>query len=137
MALGRQLILERSDGAGGWEGVCVTESRSLTINNETIDITKPDCVNPGSKLVRSLQYSMQSMSFSGDGAFVNTAARKAVFADTVNQVVKQYRVTIPDVGTVVGDGLLTSGAFAGDKQNEMQNNFTIEFSGATTFTPAA
>lgn len=135
MALGRTLTVARSDDADGFDLACVTEQRSLAINNEQIDITKPDCLNPGSKLVRSLEYGMQSIDFTGQGAFVNTATMKAVAADAINQVKKVYQVTVPEVGTFEGDALLNI-SFSGDKTNELQCDISFAMSGVIIFVPA-
>ena len=78
MALGRTLTLARSDGDDAFDLVCITEQRSLEINNEEIDITKPNCAAPGSKLVLALMYGIQSVRFSGQGAFVSSVTMKAV-----------------------------------------------------------
>ncbi|MDX0624344.1 phage tail protein [Sinorhizobium medicae] len=135
MALGRQLTLARSTGAGAFTLACITEQRSLEINNEEIDITKPSCTDPGSKLTLALMYGIQSIRFSGQGAFVDTVTMKAVTADAVNQVITEYQVTVPGVGTFEGD-MLVSMTFSGDKTNELQADLRCAMTGALTFVPA-
>jgi predicted secreted protein len=136
MALGRQLTLARTDGAGAFTLACITEQRSLEINNEEIDITKPNCADPGSKLVLALMYGIQSIRFSGQGAFVSSTVMKAIAADAINQVVTEYQVTVPGVGTFEGDMLLSM-TFSGDKTNELQSDIRCAMSGALTFVAAA
>lgn len=136
MSLGRELVVARSDNADGFDLACITEQRSLAINNEQIDITKPDCLNPGGKLVRTLAYGVQSIDFSGQGAFVNSATMKAVTLDTINQVKRVYQVTVPGVGTFEGDALLNI-TFSGDKTNELQVDISFAMSGVIVFVPAA
>lgn len=137
MALGRNIIIAAATAPDTYAAICVTASRSFTINNEEVDITKPDCTAPGGKLASATQYGIQKLTYSGDGAYVNAAAQKQVVADAVAQTVKEYELTIPDVGTFVGDGILTSVAFNGDMTNEMQSSFALSFTGAVTFTPAS
>ncbi|UXT47842.1 phage tail protein [Agrobacterium tumefaciens] len=136
MALGRTLTVARSDEADGFDLACVTEQRTLTINNEQIDITKPDCANPGSKLVRTLEYGVQSIDFSGQGAFVNTATMQAVVQDAVQQRKRVYQVSVPEVGTFEGDALLNV-TFSGDKTNELQAEISLAMSGVILFVAAA
>lgn len=136
MALGRTLTVARSDDADGFDLACVTEQRTLTINNEQIDITKPDCLNPGSKLVRTLEYGVQSIDFSGQGAFVNTATMQAVVQDAVRQRKRVYQVSVPEVGTFEGDALLNV-TFSGDKTNELQAEISLAMSGVILFVAAA
>lgn len=135
MSLGRELVVARSDNAGGFALLCVTEQRTFAVNNEQIDTTKPDCMNPGSKLVRALEYGMQSIDFTGQGAFVNNATMKATAADAINQVKRAYQVTVPGVGTFEGDALLNI-SFSGDKTNEMQADISLAMSGVIVFVPA-
>lgn len=136
MALGRTLTLARSDGDDAFDLVCITEQRSLEINNEEIDITKPNCAAPGSKLVLALMYGIQSVRFSGQGAFVSSVTMKAVSADAINQVVETYQVTVPGVGTFEGD-MLISMTFSGDKTNELQCDIRCAMSGTLVFVAEA
>lgn len=135
MALGRELTFARANDTGNFELACIVESRSLEINNEEIDITKPNCTAPGSKLVLALMHGTQSIRFNGQGAFVNTATMKSVAADIVNQVVREWQITVPSVGTFEGDALM-SGTFSGDKTNELQADIRGAMTGVITFVPA-
>ncbi|MEM1372637.1 MAG: phage tail tube protein [Pseudomonadota bacterium] len=134
MANGRELIIKVTDGASAFDTVCVTEARSLTINNNIIDISKPDCANPANKLVYSGKYGMQRVSFQGDGAFVNNAAKKRVMGNGVDQVTEAYQVVVPGWGMFQGDAQLETVGFNGAKEGELQASFTATFTGAITFT---
>lgn len=135
MALGRTLTIAGENTGGTFDLLCITEQRSIEINNEEIDITKPDCAAPGSKLVLALMYGMQSIRVTGQGAFVNNATMKRVSADAINQVVRAYQITVPGVGVFEGDGLLSM-TFSGDKTNEMQADIRLALTGAVTFEAA-
>ena len=136
MALGRELTIAGDNPGGTFDLLCITEQRSIEINNEEIDITKPNCMDPGSKLVLALMYGMQSIRVTGQGAFVNNATMKRVFSDAVNQVVRAYQITVPGVGTFEGDGLLSITA-SGDKTNELQADIRIALTGDVAFGAAA
>lgn len=135
MALGRQLTIARSDGAGAFTLACITEQRSLEINNEEIDITKPNCTDPGQKLTLALMYGIQSVRLAGQGAFVNSAVMKAIAADAINQVVTEYQIVVPGVGTFEGDALVSI-TFSGDKTNELQADIRAAMTGVITFVAA-
>ncbi|WP_226622578.1 phage tail tube protein [Brucella anthropi] len=136
MALGRELVIKRKMLPDEeFVSVCVSEARSLEINNEEIDITKPDCASPGSKLVRSLMYGMQSIAVQIDGAFVGNAAQKAMTDDAVNQVVTEYQIVVPTVGTFEAD-FLVSMTFSGDKTGELQAQGRMSATGVIGFTAA-
>lgn len=135
--MGRELVIKRKmETDDEFVSVCVTENRSIEINNEEIDITKPDCANPGSKLVRSLMYGMQSISIQLDGAFVGNGAQKAMTADAVNQVVTPYQIVVPGVGTFEADFLISM-TFSGDKTGELQAQGRMAAFGTIGFTAAA
>jgi predicted secreted protein len=136
MALGRELTIAGDSGTGTFGLLCITEQRSIEINNEEIDITKPNCADPGSKLVLALMYGMQSIRVTGQGAFVNNTVMKRVAADAVNQVVRAYQVSVPGVGTFEGDGLLSM-TFSGDKSNELQADIRLALTGLVEFEAAA
>lgn len=135
MALGRQLTIARSDGAGAFTLACITEQRSLEINNEEIDITKPNCTDPGQKLTLALMYGIQSVRLTGQGAFASSAVMKAIAADAINQVVTEYQIVVPGVGTFEGDALISI-TFSGDKTNELQADIRAAMTGVITFVAA-
>lgn len=130
--LGRELVIARSDGAGGFVPHCITEQRSIEINNEEIDITKPDCADPGGKLHAAFMYGVQSIRFQGQGAFVDNAELKAAVANAVDQVIDEYQITIPGVGTIEGDGLISM-TLSGDKTGELQQDVRFAMSGSVAF----
>ena len=131
MALGRELIIARWDSTA-FIAACLTEQRSIEINNEEVDITKPDCAAPGGKLQQALMYGVQSVRVQGQGAFVDQAAMQAMVADAVGQVVTEYQVTVPDIGTFEGDGLISM-TLSGDKTGELQSDIRLSLSGAIDF----
>lgn len=135
MALGRELVIKRQMADDEFVSVCVTEARSLEINNEEIDVTKPDCADPGSKLVLALIYGLQRINLQLDGAFVSNAASKAMINDTVSQIVTPYQVVVPGVGTFEADFLISL-TFSGDKTNELQCQGRMSATGSVGFTPA-
>lgn len=137
MNLGRALTLGVTDGAGGFEGVCVTNNRSLTINNNMIDLTKPDCVNPSDKLKYEADYGVQRVSFQLDGRFVNQAAQKRVLGNAFNQVTEAYQVTVPGLGTFTGDALVENATYSGEMEGELQASGTLAMSGNVTFVAEA
>ncbi|MEP2977961.1 MAG: phage tail tube protein [Lentilitoribacter sp.] len=137
MAKGRELLLAMTDGSGGFDAVAVTEQRSISINNEAVDITKPDLANPGGKLSHAVQAGIQRISFSGAGASVNIAANKVLTLDAFNQTIKAYQISVPEVGTFTGDLYYETLEFNGDKTNETQFSFSAVMTGTIVFAPTA
>lgn len=136
MALGRELILKRKNASDIFDPVCIVEQRSLQINNEEVDTTKPSCTAPGGPLHFSAIPGIQSIRFSGNGAHVDNATAKLVTLDILNQAIHEYQVVVPSVGTFEGSLLLTSANFTGEKTNELQRDLTGVFVGAVEFEAA-
>ncbi|TPW29675.1 phage tail protein [Martelella alba] len=137
MALGRELIIKRKNDAETFDIVCVVEQRSLNINNEEVDTTRPDCDNPGGVLKYSSIGGVQSVRWSGSGAYVSSATQALVLQDILGQSLNDYQVTVPGVGTFEGPMRMLSANFQGDKTAEMTCDLAGVFDGDVAFEAAA
>ncbi|AMM84250.1 phage tail tube protein [Martelella sp. AD-3] len=138
MALGRELIIKRkNDATEEFDIVCVVEQRSLNINNEEVDTTKPDCDNPGGVLRYSSIGGVQSVRWSGSGAYVSSVTQALVLDDVLNQRKAEYQVTVPSVGTFEGLMTMLSANFQGDKTGELTCDLAGVFQQDVAFAAAA
>ena len=136
MALGRELIIKRKSSSEAFGIVCVVEQRSLNINNEEVDTTKPDCENPGGVLKYSSIGGVQSVRWSGSGAYVSSATQALVLQDILGQTKSEYQVTVPSVGTFEGPMTMLSANFQGDKSGELTCDLAGVFDGSVVFAAA-
>jgi len=136
MALGRELIIKRKSSSEAFDIVCVVEQRSLNINNEEVDTTKPDCENPGGALKYSSIGGVQSVRWSGSGAYVSSATQALVLQDILGQTKSEYQVTVPSVGTFDGPMTMLSANFQGDKSGELTCDLAGVFDGSVVFAAA-
>ncbi|TCT28844.1 phage tail tube protein [Martelella mediterranea] len=136
MALGRELIIKRKSSSEAFDIVCVVEQRSLNINNEEVDTTKPDCENPGGVLKYSSIGGVQSVRWSGSGAYVSSATQALVLQDILGQTKSEYQVTVPSVGTFEGPMTMLSANFQGDKSGELTCDLAGVFDGSVVFAAA-
>ncbi|TCT34709.1 phage tail tube protein [Martelella mediterranea] len=137
MALGRELIIKRkNDATEEFDIVCVVEQRSLNINNEEVDTTKPDFENPGGVLKYSSIGGVQSVRWSGSGAYVSSATQALVLQDILGQTKSEYQVTVPSVGTFEGPMTMLSANFQGDKSGELTCDLAGVFDGSVVFAAA-
>ena len=136
MALGRELIIKRKSSSEAFDIVCVVEQRSLNINNEEVDTTKPDCDNPGGVLKYSSIGGVQSVRWSGSGAYVSSATQALVLRDILEQTKSEYQVTVPSVGTFEGPMTMLSANFQGDKSGELTCDLAGVFDGSVVFAAA-
>ncbi len=138
MALGRELIIKRkNDATESFDIVCVVEQRSLNINNEEVDTTKPDCDNPGGVLRYSSIGGVQSVRWSGSGAYVSSATQALVLEDILAQTLAEDQVSVPSVGIFEGFMRILSANFQGDKTGELTCDLSGVFDGDVAFEAAA
>lgn len=125
-ALGRKLIVSR-DG----QPIANLRTKSLSINNETVDVTDDDSSGWQEYLDEPGQI---GVSWSVDGVLANDTLRQEALSKTL---IKANTITFADGATMTGSFILSSysedhgyneaGTFSGEMQS----------SGAITYTPAA
>lgn len=135
--LGRALLVKIDDGTGTKNNLCGLNSKSLTINNSSIDVTTPDCTTPEGALYTETLAGLKNVSVSGDGFFEDSTAEArmntvAMAADNSTT----FEVVVPDFGTYAGTFRITSVEFGGETEGGVTYSLSLESSGAVTFTAA-
>ena len=135
--LGRALLVKIDDGSGTKNNLCGLNSKSLTINNSSIDVTTPDCTTPEGALYTETLAGLKNVSVSGDGFFEDSTAEArmntvAMAADNSTT----FEVVVPDFGTYAGTFRITSVEFGGETEGGVTYSLSLESSGTVTFTPA-
>jgi len=135
--LGRALLVKIDDGSGTKNNLCGLNSKSLTINNSSIDVTTPDCTTPEGALYTETLAGLKNVSVSGDGFFEDSTAEArmntvAMAADNSTP----FEVVVPDFGTYAGTFRITSVEFGGETEGGVTYSLSLESSGAVTFTAA-
>ncbi len=134
--LGRALLVKIDDGSGTKSNLCGLNSKSLTINNSSIDVTTPDCTTPEGALYTETLAGLKNVSVSGDGFFEDSTAEArmntvAMAADNSTT----FEVVVPDFGTYAGTFRITSVEFGGETEGGVTYSLSLESSGAVAFTP--
>ena len=135
--LGRALLVKIDDGTGTKNNLCGLNSKSLTINNSSIDVTTPNCTTPEGALYTETLAGLKNVSVSGDGFFEDSTAEArmntvAMAADNSTT----FEVVVPDFGTYAGTFRITSVEFGGETEGGVTYSLSLESSGAVTFTAA-
>lgn len=135
--LGRALLVKIDDGTGTKNNLCGLNSKSLTINNSSIDVTTPDCTTPEGALYTETLAGLKNVSVSGDGFFEDSTAEArmntvAMAADNSTT----FEVVVPDFGTYAGTFRITSVEFGGETEGGVTYSLSLESSGAVTFAAA-
>jgi TP901-1 family phage major tail protein len=137
--LGRALLVKIGDGEASevFSNLCGLNSKSLTINNSSIDVTTPDCTAPEGALWTETLAGLKNVSASGDGFFEDSTAEArmntvAMAADNV----ANFQVVVPDFGTYAGAFRLTSVEYGGETEGGVTYSLSLESTGVVTFTAA-
>ena len=135
--LGRAMLLqiELVAGGGSFTNLCGINSKSITINRNSIDVTTPTCAAPQGQLWTETMAGVSNVSVSGDGFFEDSTAEArmnavAMLADNV----ASFKITVPSFGTYAGAFRVNSLEFGGETEGGVTYSVSIESTGAVTFT---
>jgi TP901-1 family phage major tail protein len=137
--LGRALLVKIGDGEASeaFSNLCGLNSKSLTINNSSIDVTTPDCAAPEGALWTQTLAGVKNVAASGDGFFEDSTAEarmNTVAMSADNSV--NMQITVPDFGTYAGAFRISSLEFGGETEGGVTYSLSLESNGAVTFTAA-
>jgi TP901-1 family phage major tail protein len=137
--LGRALLVKIGNGdeSETFANLCGLNSKSLTINNSSIDVTTPDCTTPEGALWTATLAGLKNLSVSGDGFFEDSTAEArmntvAMSADNAANM----QVVVPDFGTYAGAFSISSLEFGGETEGGVTYSISLESNGVVTFTAA-
>ena len=108
-------------------------SSSITLNEETVDVTNKDSAGIRTLLAAG---GVQSMSISGSGVFTDTAAEAAMRTQFGAATLLACSFIIPDLGTYAGNFQLTSLEYSGEYNGEATYSLSFESGAAVSFTAA-
>ena len=136
---GRELLVRIGDGevSEAFSNLCGLNSKSFSINNNSVDVTTPDCATPGGVLWTETLDGTKNMSISGDGYFEDSAAELRM--NTVAMAADNscnMEVVVPDFGTYAGAFRLDSVEFGGESEGGVTYSLSMSSTGAVTFTAA-
>jgi TP901-1 family phage major tail protein len=137
--LGRSFLVKIGDGAGSetFTTLAGINSKSITINNSSIDVTTPDASTPGGVLFAESLNGLKSVSLTGDGIFLDetSEARLNTVAMAADPLAN-FQIVTPDFGTYAGAFRVTSFELGGETEGAVTFSASFESSGAVTFTAA-
>ena len=137
--LGRALLLKIGDGAGSeaFANLCGLNSKTMTINNSSIDVTTPDCDTPAGALWTETLSGLKNVSVSDDGFFEDssTELRMNTVAMSADNSCN-FQIVVPNFGTYAGNFRIASLEFGGETEGGVTYSLSLESNGAVTFTAA-
>jgi TP901-1 family phage major tail protein len=138
-------VLMKIDIGGSKTTIGGLRSTSITLNDESVDITNKDSLGTRTLLAGA---GVNSLSVSGSGVFTDSAAEVAVrtaFAAQQNTsdgtsaqtaAFEDFQFIIPNLGTYTGAFQITSLEYAGEYNGEATYSMSFESAGYITFAAA-
>lgn len=135
-------MLLKMDISGTQTTVGGLRSSSITMNDESVDITNKDSLGTRTLLAGA---GVNSVSISGSGVFTDSTAEVAVRTayqaqqNTTNgssaqtAAFQSFQFAIPDLGTYTGAFQITSLEYAGEYNGEATYSMSFESAGYVTF----
>lgn len=135
-------VLMKIDISGTKTTIGGLRSTSITLNDESVDITNKDSLGTRTLLAGA---GVNSLSVSGSGVFTDSAAEVAVrtaFAAQQNTsdgssaqtaAFESFQFIIPNLGTYTGAFQITSLEYAGEYNGEATYSMSFESAGYITF----
>jgi TP901-1 family phage major tail protein len=105
-------------------------STSISMNQETVDVTNKDSANVREMLADG---GVESVSISGSGVFTDAASEATLRTAFGGSSIPNFQIIIPDFGTYTGKFIVTTLEYAGEYNGEVTYSVSLESSGATTF----
>jgi len=129
---GAALLLKIGNGGSpeAFTTIAGLRSTSITLNDESVDITNKDSSGNREFLADA---GVHSVSISGSGVFTDGATEATLRATMNASSFTNFQVIVPDFGTYTGAFMCASLEYAGEFNGEVTYSVTLESSGAIAF----
>jgi predicted secreted protein len=132
------MLLKIGDGADPvvYSTLCGLNSRDLTLDGDTVDVTTIDCSGAGGKAWREMASGVAQISFSGAGFFENKAQSvRLVESKMTGTAIDDFQVIVPGLGTFEGQFIIGSlGIAASIGGGAVTQSLALSSTGTITFT---
>jgi TP901-1 family phage major tail protein len=129
---GKDMLLKVRDNASAFITVAGLRSRRINFNAEAVDITHAESAGRWRELLSGA--GVKRASLTGTGVFKDDASDLLIRQTFFDGVMRDWRVIIPDFGTIEGAFQIATLEFRGEHQGEITFDMTLESAGALTFT---
>jgi TP901-1 family phage major tail protein len=128
---GKDLLLKVHDGSA-YVAIAGLRSRKIAFNAESVDVTHAESVDRWRELLAGA--GVKRASLSGRGLFKDGASDALLRQTFFDGAIRDYRVVVPDFGTIDGAFQIASFELAGEHDGEVTFDVALESAGALTFT---
>lgn len=137
-AKGRLLLIKIRTAPGTpdtFTTLCALNTKSIDINNATIDVTTPDCTTPGGALWQEVLDGVKAIAVSGEGFTKDdTAEARLMTAAMASPPVEEFQIVVPNFGTFEGEFFVSSTGFRGDATGGVTFSLGLTSNKAITYT---
>ena len=131
---GKDLLLKVDlDGSGSFATMAGLRATRLTFNAGSVDVTSLDSAGGWRELLGG--GGIKSAAISGSGVFRDAATDARARAIFFEGTVPDFRVIVPDFGTVEGPFQITTLEYAGTHDGEATYEISLSSAGALSFAP--
>jgi TP901-1 family phage major tail protein len=130
---GKDMLLKLDQtGSGSFLTVAGLRTRSLAFNAASIDVTDAESAGRWRELLQG--GGIKRASVAGSGIFKDQSSDEAVRSLFFGGTIRNWRLVLPDFGTVEGPFQVTALEFRGDHAGEVTFDLALESAGALAFT---
>ncbi len=129
---GKDMLLKVRDNASAFITVAGLRSRRISFNAEAVDITHSESAGRWRELLSGA--GVKRANLTGAGVFKDDTSDLLIRQTFFDGVIRDWRVIIPDFGTIEGAFQIATLEFRGEHQGEVTFDMTLESAGALSFT---
>lgn len=128
---GKDMLLKLRDDTNAFITVAGLRSRRITFNAEAVDVTHAESAGRWRELLSGA--GVKRANITGAGVFKDQASDSVVRQSFFDGAIRDWRVIIPDFGTIEGAFQISSLDYRADHQGEVTFDMTLESAGAIAF----
>jgi TP901-1 family phage major tail protein len=129
---GKDMLLKLRDDSSAFITVAGLRSRSIAFNAETVDVTHAESAGRWRELLSGA--GVKRASITGAGVFKDQASDLLTRQSFFDGVIRDWRIIIPDFGTIEGPFQIASLDYRAEHQGEITFDMTLESAGLVSFT---
>jgi TP901-1 family phage major tail protein len=129
---GKDMLLKLADAGGIFQTVAGLRSRKLVFNAESVDVTHAESAGRWRELLSGA--GVKRASLAGAGVFKDQAADALIRQTFFDGAIRDWRIVIPDFGTIEGLFQITALTYGGEHQGEVTFDIQMDSAGALSFT---
>lgn len=134
--MGRLMLIKSPDGASGFEVTAALRSKTLSVNNNAVDVTTPNPIDPEGPMWAELLTGSTNIAVSGSGYAVKSEAEaRLVQLSMSGEAIGEFQIVVPNIGTFEGPFFVATVEAGGEQEDGITFGLTLNSAGLITFTP--